>query len=149
MNTLVERTIDAHGGLKQSNKLESVAAHLDEDGALWNLKGSLEMVGETNATVGTRSEWASHHPFLAVRARSSFEPHRVALQSENSELIQELEQPRASFAGRGRETSWSKLRLAYFTGYAMWTCLNLSFLLARPGVATDKGAERPTAVNWT
>jgi hypothetical protein len=129
MNTLVERTIEAHGGLKRWNELESVTAHLDEDGALWGLKGHPAMLGETNVTVGTQSEWASHHPFLAARARTRFEPHRIALESENGALIEELKQPRASFAGHGLETPWSKLQLAYFAGYAMWTYLNLPFLL--------------------
>jgi hypothetical protein len=93
---LVERTIEAHGGLKRWNELESVTAHLDEGGALWRLKGHPEMLGETNVTVGTRSEWASHHPFLAARARTRFEPHRTALESQNRELIEELKQPRTS-----------------------------------------------------
>jgi hypothetical protein len=139
MNTLVERTIEAHGGLKRWNELESVTAHLDEDGALWSLKGHPEMLGETNVTVGTRSEWASHHPFLAARARTRFEPHRIALESENGALIEELKQPRASFAGHGLETPWSKLQLAYFAGFAMWTYLNLPFLLARADVVSEEG----------
>jgi hypothetical protein len=139
MNTLAKRTIEAHGGIKRWNELTSVTAHLDEDGALWGLKGHPEMLGETNVTVGTRSEWASHHPFLTDRARTRFEPPRVALESENGELIEELKEPRASFAGHGLETPWSKLQLAYFAGYAMWTYLNLPFLLARPDVASEEG----------
>src|SRR5260370_29832788 len=112
---------------------------VEEDGEVWRLKGHPEMLGETNVTVGTRSEWASHHPFLAARARTRFEPHRIALESENGALIEELKQPRASFAGHGLETPWSKLQLAYFAGYSMWTYLNLPFLLARSGVVTEEG----------
>jgi hypothetical protein len=140
MNPLVERTIEAHGGLKRWNELESVTAHLDGGGALWGLKGHPEMAGETNVTVGTRSEWASHHPFLSERARTRFEPRRVALESEGGELIEELNEPRASFAGHSLETPWSKLQLAYFTGYAMWTYLNLPFLLAWADVASEEAA---------
>jgi hypothetical protein len=139
MNTLVEHTIEAHGGFKRWNELESIAAHLELGGALWGLKGHPGMAGGTNVTVGTRNEWASHHPFLADRARTRFEPHRVALESENGELIEELKEPRASFAGHALETPWSKLQLAYFAGYAMWTYLNLPFLLARPDVASEEG----------
>jgi hypothetical protein len=109
MNSLVERTIAAHGGLKRWNALQSVTAHLDEDGALWGLKGHPEMVGETNVTVGTRSEWASHHPFLAARARTRFEPHRVALESENGGLLEELKEPRSpamAWKRRGASCSW-------------------------------------------
>ena len=140
MNTLVERTIGAHGGLNPWNELESITVHLDGGGALWGLKGHPDMVEETNVTVGTRSQWASHHPFLADRARTRFEPHSVALERENGELVEELKEPRASFAGHGLETPWSKLQLAYFAGYAMWTYLNLPFLLARPVVMSEEGA---------
>jgi hypothetical protein len=139
MNALVEQTIAAHGGLKRWNELESITVHLDEGGALWGLKGHSDMAGQTNVTVGTRSEWASHHPFLTDRARTRFEPDRVALENESGKLIEELEQPRASFAGHSLETPWSKLQLAYFTGYAMWTYLNMPFLLAHAGVASEEG----------
>jgi hypothetical protein len=139
MHTLVERTIEAHGGLKRWNELESITVRLDGGGALWGLKGHPDMVGETTVTAGTRSEWASHHPFLAARSRTRFEANRVALESENGELIEELKDPRASFAGHLLETPWSKLQLAYFAGYAMWTYLNLPFLLARPDVASEEG----------
>jgi hypothetical protein len=118
MNGLVERTIEAHGGLKRWNEFESVSAHLDGGGALWGLKGHPEMAGETNVTVGTRSEWASHYPFLAARARTRFEPYKIALQNENGELIEELKEPRASFAGHGLETQWSKLQSGSNPGWS-------------------------------
>jgi hypothetical protein len=139
MTPLATETIDAHGGLSRWNSFNQVSAHLVQGGALWGLKGHPDMVGETNVTVGTRSEWASHHPFLTDRARTRFEPHRVALESETGEPIEELKEPRASFAGHVLETPWSKLQLAYFVGYAMWTYLNLPFLLARPDVASEEG----------
>src|SRR5258708_12759236 len=94
MNTLVEGTIAAHGGMKRWNELQSVTAHLDEGGPLWGLKGHPEMAGETNVTVGTRSEWASHHPFLSERARTRFEPRRGALQSQAGPPIHQPKTPR-------------------------------------------------------
>jgi hypothetical protein len=53
---------------------------------------------DTSVTVGIRSEWASHAPFGAG-LRSRFEPHRVALESPRGEVLEELREPRASFAG--------------------------------------------------
>jgi hypothetical protein len=88
--------------------------------------------------VGIRSEWASHAPFGASGARSRFEPHRVALESPTGEVLEELREPRASFAGHTLETPWSALQLAYFAGYAMWTYLNTPFLLAHPGVLSEE-----------
>jgi hypothetical protein len=49
------------------------------------------------------------------------------------------EGPSRLLRGHGLETPWRKLQLAYFAGYAMWTYLNLPFLLARPDVASEEG----------
>jgi len=89
--------------------------------------------------VGTRGEWASHQPFLDARTRTRFEPQRAALETVDGKLIDELKQPRASFAGHALDTKWTRLQLAYFTGYAMWTYLNLPFLLARQDVPSEEG----------
>jgi hypothetical protein len=138
MNELAELTIKAHGGLKRWGQFESVSAHLDQGGALWALKGQPGTLDHTNITAGLRSEWASHVPFGPSAARSRFEPHRVALESPAGEVLEELREPCASFAGHTLETPWSALQLAYFVGCAMWTYLNTPFLLAHPGVASEE-----------
>ena len=43
----------------------------------------------------------------AATVRSRFEPHRVALENENGEVLNELLQPRSSFQGHTLETPWS------------------------------------------
>ncbi len=138
MKSLVEIAIESHGGIKRWAELDSVTAHLNLGGALWSLKGHPDMAGETDVSVGTRAQSASHYPFLADRARTSFEPNRVALERANGDLIEELGEPRGSFAGHTLETPWSKLQLAYFGGYAIWTYLNMPFVLARPDVASEE-----------
>ena len=138
MNELAELTIKTHGGLKRWGQFESVSAHLDQGRALWALKGQAGTLDHTNVTAGLRSEWASHAPFDPSGARSRFEPHRVALESPEGEVVEELREPRASFAGHALETPWSTLQLAYFVGCAMWTYLNTPFLLAHPGVASEE-----------
>jgi len=62
----------------------------------------------------------------------------VALESSTGEVLEELREPRASFAGHALETPWSALQLAYFAGCAMWTYLNTPFLLAHPGVLSKE-----------
>lgn len=104
MNELAELTIKAHGDLKRWGQFESVSAHLDQGGALWALKGQVGTLDHTNVTAGLRSEWASHAPFGPSGARSRFEPHRVALESPAGEVLEELREPRASFAGHTLET---------------------------------------------
>jgi hypothetical protein len=46
MNSLVERTIAAHGGIKRRNELQSVTAQLDGGGALWGLRGIPKCPGD-------------------------------------------------------------------------------------------------------
>jgi hypothetical protein len=54
---------------------------------------------------------------------------------DDGTVVEELDQPRASFAGQTLETPWTTLQLAYFVGTAMWTFLTqpFSFTLGAPG----------------
>jgi hypothetical protein len=52
--------------------------------------------------------------------------------------VADREDPRASFDGHDRRASWDPLDLAYFDGYALWTDLNLPFLLTMAGVEVSE-----------
>ena len=83
-------------------------------------------------------EWASHRPFTAPNLRTSFKPDRVAIETTEGQTVEELLQPRESFKGHAVDTPWTRLQLAYFVGYAMWTYLNTPFLFALDGVKTEE-----------
>lgn len=138
MNSLVSKIIDAHGGLAQWKKFSLLKARLVQGGALWTLKGQPTTLSETNVTVDLLREWASHSPFGTEAKVSSFEPGRVALSNVQGHVLEELRDPRLSFAGHTLETPWSELQLAYFAGIAMWTYLNMPFLLAHEGVVVEE-----------
>jgi hypothetical protein len=138
MNSLAKLAIDAHGGLGRWEQFQTVSADLVQGGALWHLKGQAGTLDTTNVTVGLRSEWATHSPFGKVRRRSKFEPGRVALEATDGTVLEELREPRKSFAGHTLETLWSELQLAYFAGCAMWTYMNTPFLLALLGVVSEE-----------
>jgi hypothetical protein len=136
MNKLAEQAIDAHGGLERWNRFTTLSAHLVQGGALWAAKGKAGVLVDPIVTVDLRNEKASHWPFGSPDRRSRFEPQRVAIEDANGKVLDELLQPRASF--KGHADTWSNLQLAYFAGYAMWTYLNIPFLLARPGVESEE-----------
>jgi hypothetical protein len=138
MNSLAKLAIGAHGGLDSWKQFETVSAHLMQGGVLWQIKGQAGTLANTNVTVGLRSEWASHWPFGTTSRRSIFDPGRVALVAANGTVLEELREPRKSFAGHTLETPWTDVQLAYFAGYAMWTYLNMPFLLAWPGVVCEE-----------
>jgi len=138
MTKLSELAIEAHGGLQRWKQFEQVSADLEQGGVLWSLKGQPKTLQQTTVTVGLRKEWASHAPFGPERRRSRFEPGRVALESADGTVLEELGNPRGSFAGHDLQTPWTELQLAYFAGCAMWTYLNTPFVLAWPGVETEE-----------
>jgi len=138
MTKLKDDVIEAHGGLRRWQQYEEIKADLDQGGALWSLKGQPDTLKQTTVTVGLRTEWASHAPFGDKGKRSRFEPGRVALESADGTVLEELLNPRQSFTGRDLQTPWSELQLAYFAGCAMWTYLNTPFVLSWPGVQTEE-----------
>ena len=138
MNSLVQLTIDAHGGFERWRRYEHVSAHLRTGGILWALKHQQGVLDDVNVRVALRREWTSHSPFLKPNLRTSFEPHRVAIETTDGCVVEERLQPRDSFVGHGIDTPWDRLQLAYFAGYAMWTYLTTPFLFAMDGVATEE-----------
>lgn len=138
MNSLTTEILQAHGGLERWKTFTSLDAHLKQGGALWALKGHAGRLDETNVTVNLRQERASHAPFGAEGKFSTFEPGRVTINAPGGVVEEELVNPRASFAGHTLETPWTQAQLAYFAGCAMWTYLNMPFLLAWDGVETEE-----------
>lgn len=141
MNPLAQLAIDAHGRLSRWRKIESVSAHLTQGGVLWSLKNQGGMLDNASVTVATQEQRASHAPFGEARLRSSFEGDRVAIEATEGETVEELLNPRQSFAGHKLDTPWTRPQLALFAGCAMWTYPNVPFVLAWPGVESGELSE--------
>ena len=138
LSSLAQRAIDAAGGLHRWRQFEAVSARLSNGGVLWPLKRQQGVLDDVRVRVDLQKEWASHWPFGAPDLRTSFQPRRVAIETTEGQTVEELLRPRDSFKGHSLETPWSRLQLAYFAGYAMWTYLNTPFLFASDGVETEE-----------
>jgi hypothetical protein len=136
--SLGKLAIAAHGGLDRWRKFKTVSAKLTNGGALWPLKHQQGVIDDVHVRVDLRKEWASHWPFGAPNLRTSFQPDRVAIETTEGQSVEELQMPRDSFKGHVVDTPWTRLQLAYFAGYAMWTYLNTPFLFALDGVKTEE-----------
>ncbi|WP_211256403.1 hypothetical protein [Edaphobacter aggregans] len=136
MNSLAELAIDAHGGLDRWKRFEKVSAHLVQGGVLWPVKGQTGTLDETNVTVGLRSEWASHSPFGVPSRRFRFAHGRVAIEAADGTVLEELREPRESFAGHTLQTPWTcswRTSLAARCGHTL-----TYFRLAWPGVVCEE-----------
>ena len=102
------------------------------------MKANGAQIADVGATVAIDRQWVSHAPFGGTDRRSSFSSDRVAIESTDGRVVQELLAPRTSFAGHHLSTPWTDLQLAFFVGCAMWTYLNVPFVLAWPGVESEE-----------
>ena len=114
--SLAELAIEAHGGLDRWRRFKTVSARLVNGGALWPLKRQQGVLDDIRVRVDLRKQWASHWPFTAPNLRTSFQPHRVAIETTEGQPLEELLQPRDSFKGHEVDTPWTRLELAYFAG---------------------------------
>jgi len=138
MADLLETVIEAHGGLTRWNQMDAASVHGVNGGALWALKGQAGVLDDVFVRASLHEERESHHPFGAPDRRSAFTPQRVAIETTQGEIVEALDQPRASFASHTVETPWTTLQLAYFAGTAMWTYLTQPFIFTLPGFGTTE-----------
>lgn len=138
MNDLLKFTLEAHGGLDNWNRYETISARIICGGVTWLMKQQPGILDDIYVTSSTKREFASHYPFIHEDWHTSFEPDRVAIENGNNEVIEELFDPRSSFAGHTIETPWTRLQLTYFAGYAMWTYFNAPFNFAGPGYKVEE-----------
>jgi hypothetical protein len=149
MTGLKDEIISAHGGIERWLRHDTLGADLVQGGILWGVKGQAGVLDRTRVTVDLHAVKASHEPFGASGRKSLFQPDRVALASSAGIVEQELLMPRNSFVNHRLETPWSELQLAYFAGCAMWTYLNMPFLLTWPGMQTEEiGVWSESGESW-
>lgn len=136
LSSLAQLAIDAAGGLDHWRRFGNVSARQLTGGVLWPLKHQQGVLDDARVSVDLRKEWASHRPFSASNLRTTFQPHRVAIETTEGQTVEELPRPRDSFKGHSLDTPWSRLQLAYFAGYA------------RPSPSTPKVYFGGTTMTW-
>ena len=137
MSTLLEKAVQAHGGLDNWKTFGSVSAGLDIGGAIWHLKGLPDMFKDIELTASLREQLMVT---TSPRAgwRGTFTPDLVQIGSLDGQTLEERHAPRASYEGQVQETPWDRLHALYFNSYALWTYLTIPFLYTLPGFQTEE-----------
>jgi hypothetical protein len=137
MSDLLDRAVEAHGGLERWNRIRSIAFDASIGGAFWPMKGQGDALKDIRLEVESTRQRVTMD--LAGQGRRYvYEPHRVVVQHDDGRPIQARENPGRSFDGHGFDTPWDDVQLAYFVGEAQWTYLNMPFLYTWPGFAGDE-----------
>src|SRR5258708_32441745 len=137
MNDLLERAVAAHGGLDRWNQITAITVEASITGALWHVKGKGDALKDVHFEANTKRQLLTMD-FVGQDKRSVFEPLRVVIQRRDGAPIDARDEPERSFDGHQLETPWDNIHLAYFSGEALWTYLNLPFLYTWPGFTTEE-----------
>jgi hypothetical protein len=135
---LLEDAIAAHGGMNRWNELQHFSARASIDGALFTRKGHPGALRNVVLEGDTRAQSLQITGFIAPGKRSVYRPDRVCIETVAGEMLEQRDDPRASFAGHTDSTPWDDLHLAYFTGYANWNYLVTPFLMQGPGFVVSE-----------
>ena len=101
-------------------------------------EGQPHLLEHANVKVNLRREWVSHWPFAPTGHHSLFTPDRVVIADADWDMVDQLDEPRSSFAFPDSETNWSEAQCGFFASYTMWTYLTSPFILRRPGVRFEE-----------
>ncbi|WP_432519090.1 hypothetical protein [Kineococcus sp. SYSU DK006] len=140
MTGLLRRLLGAHGGADAWRRTRTISVHHRFRGALWELKDTEGLLEDARTTVRVQQQWSRQSPFGPLGYESTVTPDLVLIETgdDEDEVVEELQDPRASFAGHVLSTPWTPAQLAYFTGYTMWACLTEPWSLTFPGVRTEE-----------
>jgi hypothetical protein len=133
MSDLLQKVLDAHGGLERWDRFTTLNATIVSGGELWGIKGVVQDAMPRRMTVSLHQQQASVTPFGNPDWRTAFRADSIAIETTQGEIVRERSNPREVFAGHGMDTPWDPLHRAYFSGYAMWTYLTTPFFMALPG----------------
>ncbi|BBH69926.1 hypothetical protein ACTI_66110 [Actinoplanes sp. OR16] len=138
MVKLLDEILSSYGGKRAWQEAQQISARQFFGGVLWAMKGHPGALNDVQVTVDLHREHTRQEPFFADGHYTNFTPERVAVETGDGEVVEELLDPRASFAGHELTTPWTRLQLAYFSGYAMWTYTTEPASLLLPGVETEE-----------
>lgn len=133
MSDLLNKVLDAHGGVERWNRFNTVKATIVSGGELWGIKGVVQDAMPREMTVSLHQQRASVTPFGNPDWRTAFRADYIAIETTQGAIVRERLNPREAFAGHDMDTPWDPLHRAYFSGYAMWTYLTTPFFMTMPG----------------
>ncbi|MEY2522603.1 MAG: hypothetical protein QOJ66_1168 [Ilumatobacteraceae bacterium] len=138
MDSLLEKVLDAHGGLENWASATNLVAHLSLGGPFWAARGWPDVYADQTVVLDPQREHITFTPFTASDRTSVFDvgPERVAIETAEGRVIDERNDPRASFPTNYEfaTTRWDSIQVAYFASAAVWNYLTHPFGLTFAGV---------------
>jgi hypothetical protein len=133
MEDLLSKVIQAHGGLEQWNKFNKVQVSMVSNGKLFDIQELPWDPQPKEVVANLHEQQLSVFPFGAPDHKTNFTSGRIAIETENGEVIKERTGSPKEIQRHMMGHKWDELDRANFNGYARWTYLNTPFLMILPG----------------
>ena len=139
MSNLLSKVLEAHGGQERYDAVSTFAADIAYGGPFWEFKGHPDFAGTDRVEADLHSQKIRQHQTVTGRTvEFDREANLVTVTSPSGDIIEQLKNPRATFADYKTDTKWSLAQIAYFRSYATWHYLPEPFLFTWPGVVTEE-----------
>jgi hypothetical protein len=134
---LLDVAVAAHGGLARWKEVSSIKIDVSITGGIWYAKGQPDVLKDIVMVADTQLERVTTS-FVGQDRTTSFEPHRVAVQTSDGTILEASDDPEESFEGQTADSPWDAIHVAYFSGEALWTYLNTPFLYMQARFAKEE-----------
>ncbi|MDY0748102.1 hypothetical protein SNE35_26615 [Paucibacter sp. R3-3] len=141
MSDLLEKVLDAHGGLENWRRVRTIDFRLTLRGRALEVKQQPNGLRDVLVKVDTQQTRTLITPFPVSGHRGVFETDHVRIETAAGVQLSMLKGPRESFAGYQPQTPWSESQFLYFIGYALHNYMTMPFLLAKDGVQCEELAQ--------
>ena len=130
---LLDKAIEAHGGLNRWKTIEEIVAHIRCGGAALPLRLKFGAFKSYEARISTTEPRITFSPFAGKRNRGVFLGDRVRIESETGQILAKRANAKTAFSSFRHNLYWDNLDALYFGGYAIWNYFSAPFLFLREG----------------
>jgi len=134
MSKILTDIINAHGGMKYWNSLDSVEIEMSAGGVLFITKGVKPLNHARLTIFTTHPEVVIHDYPVTGQTTRLLGDNLVEIVDAVGKVLQVRNRPRDVFRKVSRFFHWDTLDFAYFCGYAMWGYITAPFLFLHEGV---------------
>jgi hypothetical protein len=135
---LLQRSIEAHGGVERFESAEEFAVRLRCTGWALAMRFQRGALSDFTEIVSTREPRAMLSPYPGPGRRGIFENNAVRIESDSGEVLAERSEPREHIRRFRRNLWWDDLDLLYFAAYALWGYIGAPFMFLRPGFEIEE-----------
>jgi hypothetical protein len=140
MTDLLELAINAHGGMRRWDQLNSVEGQFSIGGAIWGFKGVPGVFGDITVALDLHTERVTIEPVAGPDTHTVFTEGRLELVSASGEIVEAVDDPKDAMARLSYDAPWNALDAAYFASEAWWTYLTAPFLFTYNGFRVEEVA---------